>query len=62
MATVFAVQKYWPANVHLIGKEIMWFHTVYWPAMLFSLDLPLPKAVFAHGWGTRDGKDEQVTR
>jgi methionyl-tRNA synthetase len=49
-------QKFWPANVHLIGKEIMWFHTVYWPAMLFSLDLPLPKVVFAHGWWTRDGK------
>jgi methionyl-tRNA synthetase len=49
-------KKYWPANVHLIGKEIMWFHTVYWPAMLISLDLPLPKAVFAHGWWTADGR------
>jgi methionyl-tRNA synthetase len=49
-------QKFWPADVHLIGKEIMWFHTVYWPAMLFSLNLPLPKVVFAHGWWTADGK------
>jgi methionyl-tRNA synthetase len=49
-------KKFWPANVHLIGKEIMWFHTVYWPAMLFSLNLPLPKTVFAHGWWTADGK------
>jgi methionyl-tRNA synthetase len=49
-------KKYWPADVHLIGKEIMWFHTVYWPAMLFSLGLPLPKTVFAHGWWTSDGR------
>jgi methionyl-tRNA synthetase len=49
-------RKFWPADVHLIGKEIMWFHTVYWPAMLFSIGLPLPKTVFAHGWWTRDGR------
>jgi methionyl-tRNA synthetase len=49
-------KKFWPADVHLIGKEIMWFHTVYWPAMLFSLNLPVPKTVFAHGWWTSDGK------
>jgi methionyl-tRNA synthetase len=54
-------QKFWPANVHLIGKEIMWFHTVYWPAMLFSLGLPLPKTVFAHGWWTADGKKMSKT-
>jgi len=48
-------KKYWPADVHLIGKEILWFHTVYWPAMLFSLGLPLPKQVFAHGWWTANG-------
>jgi methionyl-tRNA synthetase len=48
-------KRFWPANVHLIGKEIMWFHTVYWPAMLFSLGLPLPKTIFAHGWWTADG-------
>ena len=49
-------KKFWPADVHLIGKEIMWFHTVYWPAMLISLGLPLPKVVFAHGWWTSDGR------
>src|SRR5208282_1441601 len=49
-------KKFWPADVHVIGKEILWFHTVYWPAMLFSLDLPLPKKVFAHGWWTSTGR------
>ncbi len=50
------VRKFWPADVHLIGKEIMWFHTVYWPAILFALDLPLPKKVYAHGWWTAEGR------
>ena len=45
-------KQFWPADVHLIGKEILWFHTVYWPAMLMSLGLPLPKTVYAHGWWT----------
>src|SRR5687768_12688361 len=49
-------RKYWPADVHLIGKEILWFHTVYWPAILFSLGLELPKQVFAHGWWTAEGR------
>jgi methionyl-tRNA synthetase len=49
-------KKFWPADVHLIGKEIMWFHTVYWPAMLLSLGLPLPKLIYAHGWWTNDGR------
>ena len=49
-------RKYWPANLHLIGKEILWFHAVYWPAMLMSLELPLPKQLFAHGWWTAEGK------
>ena len=43
-------QKYWPADVHLVGKEIVRFHTIYWPIMLHALGLPLPKQVFAHGW------------
>src|SRR4051794_12107330 len=43
-------KKFWPADVHVIGKDILWFHTVYRPAMLLSLDLPLPKTVAAHGW------------
>jgi len=54
-------RRYWPADVHLIGKEIMWFHTVYWPAMLMALGLPLPKTVFAHGWWTSEGKKMQKT-
>ncbi|HXE52039.1 MAG TPA: methionine--tRNA ligase [Tepidisphaeraceae bacterium] len=49
-------QKYWPANLHLIGKEILWFHAVYWPAMLMSLEVPLPKRIFAHGWWTSEGR------
>jgi methionyl-tRNA synthetase len=49
-------KKYWPADVHLIGKEILWFHTVYWPAILFSLGLELPRQVFAHGWWTAEGR------
>jgi methionyl-tRNA synthetase len=54
-------QKFWPADLHLIGKEILWFHAVYWPAMLFSLGLPLPKRVFAHGWWTSGGKKMSKT-
>ena len=42
--------KYWPADVHVVGKEIVRFHTIIWPAMLMALDLPLPKKVFGHGW------------
>ncbi|HWO76064.1 MAG TPA: methionine--tRNA ligase [Bacillus sp. (in: firmicutes)] len=50
-------QKYWPADVHLVGKEIIRFHTIYWPIMLMALDLPLPKKVFGHGWLLmKDGK------
>ena len=50
-------EKYWPADVHLVGKEIVRFHTIYWPIMLMALDLPLPKKVFAHGWLLmKDGK------
>ena len=42
--------KYWPADVHFIGKEIVRFHTIIWPAILMALDLPLPKQVYGHGW------------
>lgn len=45
-----AFKKWWPASYHLIGKDILTTHTVYWPIMLKALDLPLPEAVFAHGW------------
>ena len=43
-------RKFWPADVHLVGKEIVRFHTIYWPIMLHALGLPLPKQVFGHGW------------
>ena len=43
-------EKYWPADLHLIGKDIIRFHTIYWPCFLMSLDLPLPKQVFGHPW------------
>ena len=50
-------ENYWPADVHLMSKEIVRFHTIYWPIMLMALDLPLPKQVFAHGWILmKDGK------
>ena len=44
------VEKYWPADLHLIGKDIIRFHTIYWPIMLMALDIPLPKQVFGHPW------------
>ncbi|CAJ1004621.1 MULTISPECIES: methionine--tRNA ligase [Brevibacillus] len=43
-------RKYWPADVHLVGKDILRFHTIYWPILLMALDVPLPKKVFGHGW------------
>ena len=43
-------EKYWPADVHIIGKDILRFHTIYWPIMLKALDVPLPKKVFGHPW------------
>lgn len=48
-------QKYWPCDVHLVGKEIVRFHTIIWPAILMALKLPLPKQVFGHGWLLIDG-------
>ena len=51
-------RRFWPANVHLIGKDILWFHAVYWPAMLLALGLEPPHAVVAHGWFTTDGRKQ----
>lgn len=48
-------EKYWPADVHFIGKEIVRFHSIIWPAMLMSMDMPLPKKVYGHGWLLLDG-------
>lgn len=47
--------KYWPADIHMVGKEILRFHTIIWPAILMALDLPMPKRVFGHGWLLLDG-------
>ena len=47
--------KFWPADIHMVGKEILRFHTILWPAMLMALDLPLPKRVFGHGWLLMNG-------
>jgi len=48
--------RYWPATYHVIGKEILWFHAVIWPAMLMALELPLPKCVYAHSFWIADGR------
>ncbi len=53
--------KFWPANLHLIGKDIVRFHTIYWPAFLMSADLPLPKQVFGHGFLLNRGVKESKT-
>ena len=50
------LMNYWPADVHFVGKDILRFHAIYWPAFLMSLELPLPKHIGAHGWWTRDGE------
>lgn len=49
-------KKFWPANLHVVGKDILRFHAVYWPAFLMAADLPVPKRLFAHGWWTKDGE------
>ena len=51
-----ANMDFWPASTHFVGKDILRFHAIYWPAFLMSLDLPLPKQIGAHGWWTRDGE------
>ena len=55
-------KKYWPANVHMMGKEITRFHAIIWPAMLMAVDLPLPNQIVAHGWLTKDGEALSKTR
>ena len=50
------IPEHWPADVHLLGKDILRFHAVYWPAMLLAAGLPLPKRVYAHGWWTVEGE------
>ncbi|MBR6206746.1 MAG: methionine--tRNA ligase [Oscillospiraceae bacterium] len=55
-------EKYWPADVHVVGKEIVRFHSIIWPAMLMSVDLPLPKKVFGHGWLVLNGEKMSKSR
>jgi methionyl-tRNA synthetase len=57
-----AGRKFWPADVHLIGKDILTTHAVYWSTMLMALDLPLPKTIFAHGWWTVNGEKMSKSR
>lgn len=54
--------RFWPANVHLVGKDILTTHAVYWSTMLMALNLPLPKTIFAHGWWTVDGEKMSKSR
>lgn len=49
-------EKFWPASLHLVGKDILRFHAVFWPAFLMAAELPLPQRIFAHGWWTKDGE------
>mmetsp|Transcript_13411 Transcript_13411/g.19614 ORF Transcript_13411/g.19614 Transcript_13411/m.19614 type:complete len:598 (-) Transcript_13411:56-1849(-) len=48
--------KFWPGSLHVVGKDILRFHAIYWPAFLMAADLPVPKRLFAHGWWTKDGE------
>jgi len=49
-------KKFWPANLHIIGKDILRFHAVYWPAFLMAADIPIPRRLYSHGWWTNDGE------
>lgn len=55
-------EQFWPANVHLVGKDILTTHAVYWSTMLMALDLPLPETIFAHGWWTVNGEKMSKSR
>lgn len=57
-----AADRFWPANVHLVGKDILTTHAVYWATMLMALELKLPKTIFAHGWWTVDGEKMSKSR
>jgi methionyl-tRNA synthetase len=49
-------KQFWPADLHMVGKDIVRFHTIYWPAFLMAAELPTPRRVFAHGWWTNEGQ------
>jgi methionyl-tRNA synthetase len=50
------ISKFWPADVHIVGKDILRFHAVYWPAFLMAAEIPIPKSIMAHGWWTNEGQ------
>ena len=62
LAPTPSVERYWPATIHLVGKDILTTHAVYWSTMLMALDLPLPRTIFAHGWWTVNGEKMSKTR
>ncbi|HPQ66703.1 MAG TPA: methionine--tRNA ligase, partial [bacterium] len=53
--------RFWPADVHLLGKDILWFHGVYWPGILMALGVPLPRKIYAHGWWMSEGRKMSKT-
>ncbi len=57
-----AFDQFWPANVHLVGKDILTTHAVYWSTILMALDMKLPETIFAHGWWTVDGEKMSKSR
>lgn len=62
LAPAGSSDRFWPANVHLVGKDILTTHAVYWSTMLMALDLPLPETIFAHGWWTVNGEKMSKSR
>ena len=62
LADTLSVEDFWPASLHLVGKDILTTHAVYWSTMLIALELPLPQTIFAHGWWTVDGEKMSKSR
>ena len=56
LTCILMTRKFWPADLHIVGKDILRFHTIYWPAFLMAAGIDVPKKVFAHGWWTVDGE------
>ena len=54
-SAAYLMNTFWPANIHIVGKDILRFHALFWPAVLLALNLPLPRTIISHGWWTKDG-------